>query len=63
MWRQSKDTVRLLTEPLGLVEGEELEVCTLVFFELKLNLNKALGIHLQGLNAGVVLPDEALELG
>jgi hypothetical protein len=40
-----------------------LEVCTLVFFELKLNLNKGLGIHLQGLDAGVVLPDEALELG
>jgi hypothetical protein len=39
-----------------------LEVCTLVCFELKLDLYKALGVHLQRLDAGVVLPDETLEL-
>jgi len=60
--RKSKDAVRLLAQALRLVQGEELEVCTLVCFELKLDLYKALGVHLQRLDAGVVLPDETLEL-
>ena len=56
------DAIRLLSEALRLVQSEELKVCTLVFFELELDLNKTLRIHFQRLDAGVVLPDEALQL-
>lgn len=40
-----------------------MEVGALVFLETKFDLDKALGVHLQRLNASVVLPDEALQLG
>lgn len=62
VWRESQDAVRLLSETLRLVQGEELEVCALVLFEAQLDLDEALRIHLQWLDASVVLPDEALEL-
>jgi hypothetical protein len=40
-----------------------LEVGALVFFEAKFDLDEALGVDLQRLNASIVLPDEALQLG
>ena len=40
-----------------------MEVGALVFLETKFDLDKALGVDLQRLNTGVVLPDEALQLG
>jgi hypothetical protein len=40
-----------------------LEVGALVFFEAKFDLDEALGVDLQRLNARIVLPDEALQLG
>ena len=52
-----------MSKTLRLVEGEELEVGALVFLEAKFDLNEALGVDLQRLNAGIVLPDEALQLG
>jgi hypothetical protein len=63
VWRESQDAVRLLSEALRLVESEELEVGALVLLELELDLDEALRVDLQGLDAGVVLPDEALQLG
>ena len=62
VWRESQDAVRLLSEALRLVESEELEVGALVLLELELDLDEALRVDLQGLDAGVVLPDETLEL-
>jgi hypothetical protein len=60
VWRESQDAVRLLSETLRLVQGQELKVCALVLFEAELDLNEALRVHFQWLDAGIVLPDEAL---
>ena len=40
-----------------------MEVGALVFLETKFDLDETLGVDLQRLNASVVLPDEALQLG
>jgi len=52
-----------VAESLRLVQGQKLEESTLVFFEfhLELDLGENLCV-LEGLDAGVVLPDEALQL-
>jgi len=63
VWRESQDAVRLLTESLRLIKCKELEICALILLEAHLDLNQALWVHLQGLDASVVLPDEALQLG
>lgn len=52
-----------MSETLRFVEGKELEVGALVFFEAKFDLDEALRVDLQRLNASIVLPDEALQLG
>jgi hypothetical protein len=62
VWRESQDAVRLLSEALRLVQSEELEVSALVLLEAELDLNEALRVHFQWLDAGIVLPDEALQL-
>ena len=52
-----------MAESLRLVEGQKLEESTLVLFEfhLELDLGEKLCVF-EGLDAGVVLPDEALQL-
>lgn len=60
--RESQDAVRFLSEALRLVQSQELKVCALVLLEAQLDLNEALRVDFQWLDAGVVLPDEALQL-
>jgi len=62
MRRQAKDSVWILAEALGFVEGEELEVCTLIILQLKFQLHQWRSAIFQWLNASIVLPDEALQL-
>ena len=61
--RQSQDAVGLLAKTLRFVEGKELEIGAFVFLEAKFDLDQALRIDLQRLNASIILPDEALQLG
>ena len=61
--RESQDAIGLLSKTLRLVESKELEVGALVLLELEFDFNKALRVDLQGLDACIVLPDEALKLG
>ena len=61
--RQAENTVRLLAEALGLVEGKELEVGALVLLQRELELDEGVRVALEWLNACVILPNEALELG
>lgn len=61
--RQTEDTIGVVAETLRLVEGKELEESALVVLDLGIELSRVLGINVEGLDASVVLPDEALELG
>lgn len=63
VWRESQDAIGLLSKTLRLVESKELEVGTFVLLELEFDFDEALRVDLQGLDAGIVLPDEALQLG
>lgn len=63
VWRKTEDTIRIISETLGLVECQKLEVCALIGFQLQFEIDQTLGVFVQWLNTGVILPDETLELG
>jgi len=61
---EAEDAVRVVAQALRPVEGEELEEGALVLLDLGVELSGLNSLLLaQRLNAGVVLPDEALKLG
>ena len=61
---EAKDAVGVVAKALRPVEGEELEEGALVLLDLGVELSSLNSLLLvQRLNAGVVLPDEALKLG
>lgn len=63
VWRQTKNTVGIMTKTLRLVECQELEESALVVFQVKFQLiwgNLLWG--LQWLDASIVLPYETLKL-
>lgn len=65
VWRKSEDSVRIISETLTLVEGQELEVSALVVLKGNLKLSERsflLLIGLKRLDASIILPDETLEL-
>lgn len=62
MGRKTEDTVRVVTETLGLVEREELEESTLVVLDRSIELSLILRLNVERLDASVILPDEALKL-
>jgi len=62
--RKTEDAVRVVAQTLRLVQGQELEEGALVLLQLGLKLRGGnAGLLVQGLDASVVLPDEALQLG
>ena len=66
VWGKSKDSIRVVSETLTLVQGQELEVSALVILKSDFKLGKRsflLLVGLQRLDASVVLPDEPLKLG
>jgi len=64
MWRESKNTIWIVTKSLRLVKGQELEESTFVFLELQFLLNSAQSaVSLEWLDASVILPYETLKLG
>jgi hypothetical protein len=62
VWGKTENTIRIIAETLGLVEGQKLEVSALISFQLQFKIDQTLGVFVQWLNAGVVLPDETLKL-
>ena len=62
MWRESKNTIRVLTKSLSLVKGKELEVGALVILELELDFDEALALGVEWLKASIILPYESLKL-
>ena len=61
---EAKDAVGVVAQALRPVEGEELEEGALVLLDLGVELSSLNSLLLvQRLDAGVVLPDEALKLG
>ena len=60
---KTEDTIGVVSEALRFVEGKELEKCALVILQVDLQLVWGdLILALKGLDAGVVLPYETLEL-
>lgn len=63
VWGKTEDTIRIISETLRLVKCQKLEVCALIGFQLQFEINQTLGVFVQWLNTGIVLPDETLKLG
>lgn len=63
MGRKTENTIGVMSKTLRFVESKELEESTFVFFQFKFELDCVVGVcALEGLDAGVILPDETLEL-
>ena len=65
VWGQAEDSIGVVSETLGFVKSQELEISTFVVLQLDLKLSQgglSFFIGLQWLNASIVLPDESLQL-
>ena len=64
VWGQTKNTIRIVSKTLRLVKGQELEECTLIILQINLKLIwRYFALRLEWLNASIILPNEALQLG
>lgn len=39
VWRETENTIRIIAETLGLVEGQKLEVCAFITFQLQFKID------------------------